>query len=308
MPRFPKAVGREVLEGHPRLPEWITREKVNLRDLHTMKVDLRDSHLHTVCEEARCPNRAHCFSHGTATFLLMGDTCTRACGFCAITSGKPNALDPHEPEATAERVAALNLRYAVLTSVNRDDLPDGGAAHFAATVSAIRKRCPQTQVEVLTPDFMGNLDAVAQVVASGPTVFNHNTETVPSLYSVVRPAGRFPRTLAVLKEARHLGRSLFGDAFKTKSGLMLGLGETRDELLEVFAALREVEVDILTLGQYLRPTRHQLPVKRYVHPDEFAALAQDAKALGFPTVYAGPLVRSSFNAFEVASVEGISIA
>jgi lipoic acid synthetase len=306
MPRFPKAVGREVLEGHPRLPEWITKEKVNLRDLHTMKVDLRDSHLHTVCEEARCPNRAHCFSHGTATFLLMGDTCTRACGFCAITSGKPNALDPHEPGATAERVASMNLRYAVLTSVNRDDLPDGGAAHFAATVSAIRKRCPQTQVEVLTPDFMGDLDAVAQVVASGPTVFNHNTETVPSLYTTVRPAGRFPRTLAVLKEARTLGRSLFGESFKTKSGLMLGLGETRDELLEVFAALREVEVDILTLGQYLRPTRHQLPVQRYVHPDEFALFQREAEAMGFVNAACGPMVRSSYHADRQAAQAGLA--
>ncbi|HJU84468.1 MAG TPA: lipoyl synthase [Holophagaceae bacterium] len=309
MPRYSKRVGREVLEGHPRLPEWITKERVNLRDLHDMKVGLRDSRLHTVCEEARCPNRAHCFSHGTATFLLMGDTCTRACGFCAIQSGRPNALDPHEPEETAERVASLNLKYAVLTSVNRDDLPDGGAAHFAATVRAIRRRNPATQVEVLTPDFMGNLDAVAQVVAAGPAVFNHNTETVPSLYATVRPAGRFERTLAVLKEARRLGAEIFGEGgLRTKSGLMLGLGETEAELLEVFARLAETGVDILTLGQYLRPTRHQLPVARYVHPDEFADLGEKAKALGFRTVYAGPLVRSSFNAFEVADMEGISIA
>ncbi|HJW09608.1 MAG TPA: lipoyl synthase [Holophagaceae bacterium] len=309
MPRFSKRAGREVLDGHPRLPEWITRERVNLRELHEMKVGLRDSHLHTVCEEARCPNRAHCFSHGTATFLLMGDTCTRACGFCAIQSGKPNLLDPHEPEETAGRVASLNLKYAVLTSVNRDDLPDGGAAHFAATVRAIRRRNPATQVEVLTPDFMGDLGAVAQVVAAGPAVFNHNTETVPSLYATVRPAGRFERTLSVLKEAKRLGAEIFGPGeLRTKSGLMLGLGETEAELLEVFTRLADVGVDILTLGQYLRPTRHQLPVKRYVHPDEFAALGEKAKALGFRTVYAGPLVRSSFNAFEVAEMEGISIA
>ncbi|HJV23739.1 MAG TPA: lipoyl synthase [Holophagaceae bacterium] len=309
MPRFSKRAGREVLEGHPRLPEWITRERVNLRELHEMKVGLRDSHLHTVCEEARCPNRAHCFSHGTATFLLMGGTCTRACGFCAIQSGRPDALDPHEPEETAERVASLNLKYAVLTSVNRDDLPDGGAAHFAATVRAIRRRNPATQVEVLTPDFMGDLGAVAQVVAAGPAVFNHNTETVPSLYATVRPAGRFERTLAVLREAKRLGAEIFGEGeLRTKSGLMLGLGETEAELLEVFARLAEAGVDILTLGQYLRPTRHQLPVVRYVHPDEFASLSEKAKALGFRTVYAGPLVRSSFNAFEVAEMKGISIA
>ncbi len=308
MPRYSKRVGREVLDAHPRLPEWIRKERVSLRDLHEMKVGLRDSELHTVCEEARCPNRTHCFTHGTATFLLMGDTCTRACGFCSIKSGKPNALNPHEPEETAERVAQLNLRYAVLTSVNRDDLPDGGAAHFAATIRAIKRRNPATGVEVLTPDFMGDLEAVAQVVAAGPAVFNHNTETVPSLYSTVRPAGRFERTLAVLKEAKHLGTALFGPEFRTKSGLMLGLGETEEELLAVFKALAEVGVDILTLGQYLRPTRFQLPVVRYVTPEEFAELGRKAKAFGFHTVYAGPLVRSSFNAHEVAEMEGISIA
>ncbi len=308
MPRFSKRAGREVLGQHPRLPDWIARERVNLRDLHEMKVGLRESALHTVCEEARCPNRAHCFSHGTATFLLLGDTCTRACGFCAIQSGRPKTLDPQEPEETARRVEALGLRYAVLTSVNRDDLPDGGAGHFAATVSAIRRRCPATQVEVLTPDFMGDLEAVSRVVASAPVVFNHNTETVPSLYAAVRPAGRFSRTLAVLRHAKSFGTSLFGEAFRTKSGLMLGLGETEGELLEVFEALAGAGVDILTLGQYLRPTRHQLPVRRYVPPEEFEALGAQAKALGFQAVYAGPLVRSSFNAFEVAGMEGIAIA
>ncbi len=308
MPRFSKRVGREVLEGHPRLPDWITRERLKLGDLHGMKKDLRDSHLHTVCEEARCPNRTHCFSHGTATFLLMGEVCTRACGFCSIQSGKPRALDPREPEETAERVAALDLRFAVLTSVNRDDLPDGGAAHFAETVLAIRRRNPGVGVEVLVPDFLGDLDAVARVVAAGPTVFNHNTETVPSLYPAVRPAGKFERSLRVLAHAQELGKALYGAGFKTKSGLMLGLGETESELMTTFQALAEAKVDILTLGQYLRPTRHQLPVKRYVHPDEFAELGAKAKALGFTTVYAGPLVRSSFNAYEVSGLEESSIA
>jgi lipoic acid synthetase len=308
MPRFSKRAGREVLDGHPRLPEWITGERVRLGELHAMKVGLRSSELHTVCEEARCPNRAHCFSHGTATFLLMGDTCTRACGFCSIQSGRPAALNPLEPEETAQRVAALGLRFAVLTSVNRDDLADGGAAHFAMTIRAIRRLNPGVGVEVLTPDFMGDLEAVAEVVAAGPAVFNHNTETVPSLYSTVRPAGRFPRTLAVLAEAKRLGSALFGDEFRTKSGLMLGLGETEPELMEVFAALVQAGVDILTLGQYLRPTRHQLPVRRYVHPDEFRELGRKAKELGFRTVYAGPLVRSSFNAHEVSELAGIAIA
>ena len=302
MPRFSKRAGREVLDGHPRLPEWITKERVKLADLHGMKADLRASDLHTVCEEARCPNRTHCFTQGTATFLLMGEVCTRACGFCSIASGRPRALNPAEPQETAERVAALGLRFAVLTSVNRDDLPDGGAAHFAETVLAIKRRNPGVGVEVLVPDFLGDLEDVAQVVAAGPAVFNHNTETVPSLYPEVRPAGRFERSLAVLRHAKALGTSLYGAAFRTKSGLMLGLGETEAELMTVFEALSGVGVDILTLGQYLRPTRHQLPVKRYVHPDEFAGLARKAETFGFQTVYAGPLVRSSFNAHEVAEM------
>ncbi|MCE1229062.1 MAG: lipoyl synthase [Firmicutes bacterium] len=292
---------------HPRLPDWIAKERVKLSQLHGMKADMRESGLHTVCEEARCPNRAHCFTHGTATFLLMGDTCTRACGFCSIQSGKPSALNPHEPEETARRVEAMSLRFAVLTSVNRDDLPDGGAAHFAATLRAIHDRCPGVGVEVLVPDFMGDLDAVATVVAAGPAVFNHNTETVPSLYPTVRPAARLERSLAVLREAKRLGSALYGEDFRTKSGLMLGLGETEEELMEVFAALVEAGVDILTLGQYLRPTRHQLPVRAYIPPEAFAELGRKAKALGFRTVYAGPLVRSSFNAHEVSQYEGISI-
>jgi lipoic acid synthetase len=308
MPRFSKRVGREAMEGHPRLPEWITRERMKLGDLHRMKKGLRDSHLHTVCEEARCPNRTHCFSQGTATFLLMGEICTRACGFCSIQHGRPRALDLQEPEETAERVAALNLRFVVLTSVNRDDLPDGGAAHFAETVLAIRRRNPGVAVEVLVPDFLGDLDAAARVVAAGPAVFNHNAETVPSLYPEVRPAGRFERSLRLLAHAKSLGSALYGPGFRTKSGLMLGLGETESELMATLEALVGAGVDILTLGQYLRPTRHQLPVKRYVSPDEFAALGGKAKALGFTAVYAGPLVRSSFNAHEVADLDGVSIA
>jgi lipoic acid synthetase len=308
MPRFSKRVGREVLEGHPRLPEWIAKERVNLGDLHLMKRNLRHSHLHTVCEEARCPNRTHCFTQGTATFLLMGDVCTRACGFCSIQNGKPRPLNLQEPLETAEQVAALNLRFVVLTSVNRDDLPDGGAGHFADTILAIRRRNPGVAVEVLVPDFLGDLDAVARVIAAGPAVFNHNTETAPSLYPEVRPAGQFDRSLRVLSHAKQLGTALYGPGFRTKSGLMLGLGETEPELMTTFEALARAGVDILTLGQYLRPTRHQLPVKRYVSPDEFVALGAKAKTFGFATVYAGPLVRSSFNAHEVAAMEGISIA
>lgn len=307
MPRFSKRVGREVLEGHPRLPEWIAQEKVRLGDLHTMKEGLRTSGLHTVCEEARCPNRAHCFNHGTATFLLMGDTCTRACGFCSINTGKPGALNTCEPEETAEKVASLGLKFAVLTSVTRDDLEDGGARHFAETLRAIHRRNPQVGVEVLVPDFKGDEKAVETVIAAAPAVFNHNVETVPSLYPRVRPSARFQQSCDVLKAAKRLGSALYGKDFRTKSGLMLGLGETEAELLETFAKLVDSGVDILTLGQYLRPTRHQLPVSRYIHPDEFAELGRQAKALGFRTVYAGPLVRSSFNAHEVSEMEGISI-
>ena len=300
MARFPRRAGREVLDGHPRLPPWIVKEPLRLSELHTLKRDLRASGLHTVCEEARCPNRGECFSQGTATFLLMGEVCTRACGFCSIASGPQRRLDPREPAEVAERVALLGLRFAVLTSVNRDDLADGGAAHFAATVRAIRGRSPGVQVEVLTPDFQGDPEAVATVVASGPRVFNHNVETVPSLYPEVRPAARFPRSLEVLRQAKATGQALFGEAFRTKSGLMLGLGETEAELLEVLAALVQAGVDILTLGQYLRPTRHQLPVRRYVPPEEFEELAGKARALGFRTVFAGPMVRSSYHAEAVA--------
>ncbi|MBI4912700.1 MAG: lipoyl synthase [Acidobacteria bacterium] len=306
MPRFPHRAGREVLDRHPRLPPWIVKEPLRLAELHGMKRGLRESGLHTVCEEARCPNRGHCFSQGTATFLLMGDTCTRACGFCSIASGRPAPLDPAEPEEVAARVAALGLRYAVLTSVDRDDLPDGGSAHFATTVRAIRARST-AEVEVLVPDFQGDPEAVARVVASGPVVFNHNVETVPALYSEVRPAARFERSLEVLAAARRTGQALFGPGFRTKSGLMLGLGETEAQLFEAFHALAGVGVDILTLGQYLRPTRHQLPVRRYLPPEEFESLGRRAKDFGFRTVYAGPLVRSSFNAHEVTRGDGLRL-
>lgn len=308
MARFAPDAGREVLAGHARLPEWIVKEKVRLGDLHAVKAGLRRSGLHTVCEEARCPNRGACFNRGTATFLLMGDACTRGCAFCSIPNRCPAPLDPKEPEETALRVKAMGLKYAVLTSVTRDDLADGGAAHFAATVRAIRRRCPGVPVEVLVPDFQGDLEAVATVAASGPAVFNHNVETVPNLYPTVRPGARFARSLAVLRQAKALGTGPGSPTFRTKSGLMLGLGETEVALCSTFEALLEAGVDILTLGQYLRPTRHQLPVVRYVPPDEFARLAERARAMGFGTVYAGPLVRSSFNAQEVAASEGVHLA
>jgi len=274
-----------------RLPEWIARERTRLGELHAMKEGLRAAGLHTVCEEARCPNRTHCFQRGTATFLLLGDTCTRNCGFCAIRHGTPGPPDPAEPAGVAGRVGELGLAFAVLTSVTRDDLADGGAGHFAQTLEALRLRCPGVGVEVLTPDFQGSLVALAQVLEAGPTVFNHNLETVPRLYPQVRPAAMPERSLALLRAAKVMKPEVL-----TKSGLMLGLGETEAELEDVFGALLEAGVDFLTLGQYLRPTRRQLPVQRYVPPDQFEALAERARAMGFRGVQAGPLVRSSFEA------------
>jgi lipoic acid synthetase len=262
-----------------------------------MKLGLRESRLRTVCEEARCPNRGRCFGSGTATFLLMGGSCTRDCGFCSIPSGAPLPLDPREPFETAERVAALGLRYAVLTSVTRDDLRDGGAAHFAATIRAIAEK--GVAVEALVPDFQGNMDAVRAIVEAGPNVFNHNMETVQELYCRVRPKADYGRSLSLLAEAKRFGRARFGAAFRTKSGLMLGFGETESQLLSAFKDLAAVDTDIVTLGQYLRPTRLQLPVTEYIHPNRFEELAGLARESGIPVAFAGPLVRSSFNAEEV---------
>jgi lipoic acid synthetase len=230
----------------------------------------------------------------------MGSVCTRACGFCAINHGVPLPPDPNEPFELADRVVAMGLKYAVLTSVTRDDLPDGGAAHFAAAISAVKAK--NVKVEVLVPDFQGNLEAVAKVVSAGPAVFNHNLETMPELYAQVRSGADYGRSLNVLSEAVRIGSACFGsDFFRTKSGLMLGLGETEVQLTRVFKDLAAAGVDILTLGQYLRPTRRQLPVHEYIHPDRFDELAELARGQGIAVVYAGPLVRSSYNAEEVAN-------
>jgi lipoyl synthase len=248
--------------------------------------------LHTVCQEAHCPNIGECWGHKTATFMLLGDTCTRNCGFCAVTHGRPLAVDSGEPRRVADAVARLGLRHIVITSVNRDDLADGGAGHFAATARAIKERLPECRVEVLVPDFQGDMDAVGAVVASPIDIFNHNVETVPRLYRHVRPGARYERSLAVL-EAAHRASS----AVMVKAGLMVGLGESEDELLSVFSDLRAVGCDILTVGQYLRPSSDHLAVVRYVSPDEFAALRSRALTLGFRHVEAGPLVRSSYHAW-----------
>jgi lipoyl synthase len=247
--------------------------------------------LHSVCQEARCPNIGECWAHRTATFMLLGDTCTRNCAFCAVAHGRPLAVDPDEPARVAEAVERLGLQHVVVTSVNRDDLPDGGATHFAATARAIKVRLPACRVEVLVPDFQGDRVAVATVTAAPVDVFNHNLETVPRLYRRARAGARYERSLDVLTAARPRPGLL------TKTGLMLGLGEEEHELLSVFHDLRTVGCDILTLGQYLRPSADHLPVTRYVTPEEFAALRSAALELGFRHVESGPLVRSSYHAW-----------
>jgi lipoic acid synthetase len=265
-----------------------------------LKGIMREGGLHTVCEEARCPNIGECWEAGTATFMILGDTCTRACGFCAVKSGRPLALDRLEPMRVANAVREMGLAHAVVTSVNRDDEADGGASIFAATIRWIRRLSPETSVEVLIPDFLGNWEALATVTAAQPEILNHNTETVPRLYARVRPKGRYERSLELLRRAKELDPVAI-----TKSGLMVGLGETKHELLLVFADLVDNGVDVLTLGQYLRPSSKHLPLVRYYHPEEFAALREEALALGFRHVEAGPLVRSSYHAER--QVEGLRV-
>ena len=275
-------------EPGPR-PDWL-RVRYRRNDTFASIKSLRSElNLHTVCEEARCPNIDECWSAGTATFMLMGDICTRRCGFCAVMKGAPRALDPDEPLNTAIAIAHLKVRHAVITSVNRDELPDGGAAHFAATVRAIRLRSPDTRIELLVPDFLGDRDAMQRVLDEGPDIVAHNTETVPRLYRRVRPQAQYPRTLACIG---HISST----TVLSKTGLMLGLGETDEEIESVMSDLRERGCAILSLGQYLSPTVRHLPVDRWVHPDTFARLAEVGRAMGFNHVESGPLVRSSYMA------------
>ena len=283
-----------------RLPEWARKSSPLAREAHGLRVLLREEKLTTVCEEARCPNLGECFSRGTATFMLLGDRCTRRCGYCSVATARPLPPDAGEPERVAEAAARLRLRYVVLTAVARDDLQDGGAAHFAATVRAIRARLEHARVEVLTPDFKGEVAALEAVLAAAPDVFNHNLEMARHLFAQLRPQGDYERSLRLLAAAKRLRPGQV-----TKSGLMVGLGETDDEVLGVLADLREAGVDILTLGQYLRPTRAHAPVARYVSPQAFREYEQAARALGFPTVYSGVFVRSSFNAGEIAARHGL---
>jgi lipoyl synthase len=280
-----------------RHPDWIKVRAPTSPEYFRTKALLAELRLHTVCQEACCPNIGECFSHRTATFMLMGDVCTRNCPYCAVAHGKVRPLDPDEPRRIAEAVARLGLDHVVVTSVDRDDLRDGGASHFAATAAAIKRFRSAARVEVLVPDFKGSYSAVETVVGAPVEVFNHNIETVPSLYRKARPGGNYQRSLDVLAHARDFGRTT-GRTLLTKAGMMLGLGEERAEVESVLRDLREVGCEILTLGQYLRPSRDHLPVERYVTPAEFAELKSAAMALGFRHVEAGPLVRSSYHAWE----------
>jgi len=282
-----------------RAPEWIRERKLRLEDLHGVKKVMRSHGLHTVCEEARCPNRGECFARGTATFLLLGDVCTRACGFCDIANGRPAAVDPMEPWRVKAAVEEMALRFVVLTSVDRDDLPDGGAAHFAATIAAVRTLDPLPGVEVLTPDFLGRFDSLRVVVEAKPDVFNHNVETVPRLYASVRRGAKLDRSLGLLSAAKILDPEL-----TTKSGFMLGLGEREDEVRSLLERMREAAVDIVTIGQYLRPSRENLPVVEYVRPEVFDRHREFGEALGFRHVFAGPFVRSSYRAEEALLAAG----
>jgi len=279
--------------AHPR-PEWLRVKFFNGPNYQELKRIMRTLGLNTVCESARCPNMGECWEHRTATFMILGNICTRACGFCAVPSGKPAAPpDEMEPERVAEAVERMGLRYAVVTSVNRDDQPDGGAAIFARTISEIRGRVPACKVEVLIPDFRGDWAALETVIAARPDVLNHNTETVPRLYHEVRKGAIYGRSLELLRRAKSLAPSM-----PTKTGLMLGLGETREEVLAAMQDLAAQGTNILTLGQYMQPTREHLPVLRYVHPNEFAEYKTLGEEMGFSHVESGPLVRSSYHAFE----------
>jgi lipoic acid synthetase len=274
-----------------RKPTWIRVKAPVSREYHETRKIVRENNLHTVCEEAACPNIGECWAKRHATMMIMGEVCTRACAFCNVATGKPGALDPFEPTNVANAVARLGLEHVVITSVDRDDLADGGAGHFAAVIRAIREAAPDTTIEVLTPDFLRKTDAEAAVVAAKPDVFNHNLETVPRLYASVRPGARYFTSLRLLQRVKELDPSLF-----TKSGIMVGLGETEAEVLQVMEDLRSADVDFLTVGQYLQPTPKHHPIDRFVTPDEFKRIEAMAYAKGFLMVSASPLTRSSYHA------------
>lgn len=280
------------LDTHvPRKPPWLRVKMPSGETYFELKRLVRQHRLHTVCEEAMCPNIGECWSQRSATFMLLGDTCTRSCGFCAVKTGRPGRLDEQEPERVADAIARLNLRYAVITSVNRDDVRDGGSHIFAETIRAVRRRVPDCRVEVLIPDFKGNWDALATVVEACPDVLNHNLESIARLYPRVRPQAVYERSLELLWRVKQLDPQM-----RSKSGLMVGLGETPEEIVNAMRDLRRVACDLLTIGQYLRPSPRHLPVLRFYHPEDFADLKRQGDALGFVHVESGPLVRSSYHA------------
>jgi len=276
-----------------RKPPWLKVKAPGGPTYLALKHMMRDLKLHTVCEEAHCPNIGECWEHKAATFMILGDVCTRNCAYCAVAHGTPTALDAEEPVRLAEAVAQMGLRHVVITSVDRDDLPDGGAEIFAASIAEIRRRLPETSIEVLIPDFKGNPTALRIVVEAKPDILNHNLETIERLYRIARPGGRYPRALELLRRAKELDADLL-----TKSGIICGLGEDWDELLGAMRDVRAQGVDILTLGQYLRPSDQHLPIARWYTPDEFAELKQFGLGLGYRHVESGPLVRSSYHAWE----------
>ncbi|MDK2971784.1 MAG: lipoyl synthase [Candidatus Sumerlaeota bacterium] len=281
----------QLAETGRRLPPWIRGKIGGGGNFNHIRSLVDDKGLHTVCEEARCPNLGECWSRGTATFMILGDTCTRTCRFCAVKTGRPQELDLDEPRRVADSVANMGLRHAVITSVNRDELRDGGAAIFAETIERIRSKSPGCRIEVLIPDFLGDAHALDMVFAARPEILNHNLETVPHLYATVRPQAVYARSLQVLERAKAAG-------LKTKTGIMLGVGETLDEVRELMADLVAIECDIFTIGQYLQPTPAHLPITRFAHPEEFAQLKREGEAMGIPHVESGPMVRSSYHADE----------
>jgi len=289
-PRHPEKVNRP---DHPipRKPAWIRVKAPVSREYHETRKLMREHRLNTVCEEAACPNIGECWAKRHATVMILGSVCTRACAFCNVATGLPDGLDPHEPAHVGEAVAALGLSHIVVTSVDRDDLPDGGAGHFAATIHAIHEAAPGTTIEVLTPDFLRKAGAAEIVVAAKPDVYNHNLETVPRLYPAIRPGARYFASLRLLQRVKELAPAIF-----TKSGLMVGLGESREEVHQVMDDLRSAEVDFLTIGQYLQPTPKHAPIARFVAPEEFAALKAMALGKGFLMVASSPLTRSSYHA------------
>jgi lipoyl synthase len=274
-----------------RFPPWLVKKLTHSEDVHRTKALLRKKGLHTVCESARCPNIWECFSKPTATFMIMGDVCTRECRFCGVKKGSPAPVDVSEPEKVAETVEILELKHAVITSVTRDDLDDGGAGHFARTVESIRRKRPGVTIEILTPDFQGSKEALRTAVLSMPDIFNHNLETIPRLYPVVRPEADYQRSLEFLKNIKEIK----GDIL-TKSGIMVGLGETYAEVIDVMEDLRKADCDIVTIGQYLMPTKESVPLKEYISPEIFERYKEEIEGMGFLHVFSGPFVRSSFNA------------